>query len=523
MALAVTAASCDDLDQYPNVEETSASVYTSAANYKSVLAKCYALFVTKGQAVGDDNDLTENSSDGSYIRNLFNLQESPTDEIFNTWQSGDNTADITYMQWDASDPWVEDTYQRLYYSIGVCNEFIRNCDDDAIASYGDDLKAYRAEARFLRAIHYINVLDLFRQGPMVTDENIVGAYTPEAADAQELFDYIESELTDCVEDMEEYPEYARAPKAAAYALLAKLYLNAETWVGTDRYADCMTACENVFQYGYTLHDNYAELFTSSNNQRTDEIILPFVVDATTTVTWGATTYLVYGQVASSHDFDDEYTGDIWGVEGAWGMFRITGAFFDLFEDSQTGDSYTWGVQCPDTRCLFWTINQSKEPDVSNSEDQSAGYLCGKWSNLLDDGTVPDGSTDNGVCSIDYPMIRLAEVYLTYAEAALRSGDEATALTYVNLVRARAFGDYADSYQLSTVTLDDILDERGRELYWECSRRTDLVRYDYLTTDSYIWDTKGGTQSGTSVASKYNYYPIPANELTANPNLSNAEY
>ncbi len=526
--LAAMTACVGDLDQYPTVETAAEDVYTSEANYKSVLAKCYALFVIKGQETSGSYDLTENSSDGSYIRNYFNLQESPTDEVFNTWQSGDNTKNITYKTWNADDPWVEDTYQRIYYTICVCNEFIRNATDDKISAFTEseqtNIKAYRAEARFLRAMCYSHILDLFRKGPMVTDEDNVGAFVPDVADAKAMLSYIVSELTDCAADMEVQPEYGRAARAAAYALLGKVYLNAEVWTGTAMYAEAMEACQKVLDLGiYSLNDNYAELFNASNNLRTNEIIFPLVVDAENTMTWGATTYLVCGQVASSHNDGDNYSATRYGVTDGtgWGMFRVTAEFYDLFEGTTADSSVDEGYVSDDTRCMFWITNQSKNVDVSNSEDQTCGYLVGKWSNLLDSGDAASETSSYG-CSIDYPMIRLAEVYLTYAEAALRAGSNTDkGLELFNAVRERAFGN--TNYNKTTLTLDDIIDERGRELYWECSRRTDLVRFDLLTTADYIWESKGGVQDGQAVASKYNYYPIPNNELTANPNLSNSEY
>ncbi len=531
LGAALMTTACDDLDQYPVMETVAADVYTSEANYLSVLAKCYALYVTKGQEADGDYDLTENSSDGSYIRNYFNLQESPTDEVFNTWQSGDNTRDITYMTWDAQDPWIEDTYQRICYTITVCNEFIRNAQDGDISGFSESdqekIKTYRAEARFLRAMSYSHLLDLYRQAPMVTEEDNVGAYVPDVADAQTLFDYIESELTDCAEGMEEQPLYGHAPRAAAWALLAKLYLNAETWTGTAKYTEAIAACEKVFDTGlYSLEEDYASLFNADNNKRTNEIIFPLVVDATNVRTWGATTYLVCGQVASSHDESDTAYDieKLYGVTNGngWGMFRITGAFWDLFGTDVVVDAAVdAGYTATDSRALFWITGQSKEVDVSNSEDQTAGYLVGKWKNLYDDGTMASDTKSYG-CSIDYPMIRLAEVYLTYAEACARANSKTDeGLEKFNLVRRRAFGD--ENHDASALDLDEILDERGKELYWECSRRTDLVRYDKLTTSDYIWASKGGSQSGQAVASKYNYYPIPANELTANPNFTNAEY
>ena len=119
------------------------------------------------------------------------------------------------------------------------------------------------------------------------------------------------------------------------------------------------------------------------------------------------------------------------------------------------------------------------------------------------------------------------MYLIYAEAFLRGGtgaDATTALEYLNKIRYRAYGNSygpGDVGKLNSadLTLQTILDERGRELYWEGHRRTDLIRYGLLTTNTYLWPWKGGVSSGTGVDSKYNIFPIPAADLTANPNLT----
>ena len=144
-------------------------------------------------------------------------------------------------------------------------------------------------------------------------------------------------------------------------------------------------------------------------------------------------------------------------------------------------------------------------------------------NVRSDGGATKDVTRN-FADLDYPVFRLPEMYLIYAECFLRGGggDKATALGYLNKIRYRAYGQ---SYgpgnigKLIDFDLQTVLDERGRELYWEGHRRTDLIRYGLLTTSTYLWPWKGGVASGTGADGKYNIFPIPASNLTSNPNLT----
>ena len=159
------------------------------------------------------------------------------------------------------------------------------------------------------------------------------------------------------------------------------------------------------------------------------------------------------------------------------------------------------------------------------ENQSNGYLPEKWTNLTDAGEAASNSNDGGV-NTDFPVFRLADVYLMLAEAVVRGGEgssRSTALGYVNDLRRRAFGNDSGNITDGQLTADFILDERARELYLECVRRTDLIRYGKFTTSSYLWQWKGGVMNGQAVDNKYNIYPIPSTELTANPNLYNENY
>ncbi|MCM1401515.1 MAG: RagB/SusD family nutrient uptake outer membrane protein [Bacteroides sp.] len=527
LAFGVALGSCtDDLDQMPVTETTSNDVYADAANYRSVLAKIYASYVLAGQGQGGDNgDLTTiNGQD--FSRGYFNLQEASTDEVANTWLSGNNLTDLTYITWNSKDSWVSDSYYWLFFNITLCNEFIRHCTDSEIAKFSSEdqanIRAYRTEARFMRAFSYWMVLDLFRQGPKVDENTPVSGFIPEAYNGVTLFDFIESELKALTDDngadtaLPATNEYGRASRPAALALLSRLYLNSAVYRGTvdnRYYTECIAACKKVLSNpSLRLEEDYAKLFNADNYKRTHEILFAMVCDATTSVTWGGGTYLVCGSCGNSSSQDPAK----YGLTSGWGMFRARGELAEKFGDVNT---------TADSRAMFYTDGQAQY-FTGAIDNQAEGYFFEKFSNLTDAGEAASNSAATG-CSTDYPMLRLAEVYLTAAEAMLRGGSGLTrseALDYVNAVRLRAYrqdpsGKIADA----DLTLDFILDERARELYLESVRRTDLVRFNRFTSDSYLWQWKGGVLDGRAVNDKFNIYPIPDTDLTANPNLSNPLY
>jgi starch-binding outer membrane protein, SusD/RagB family len=515
----VISACTKDLDQYPNIEETSKSVYSNPHNYIKALAKCYASFVTAGQQKGGaDPDLSSNNG-YDYMRCYFNVQEAGTEEIGSTWIEGDNIGDLTYLTWDATDPWVADMYYRCYYSISLCNEFLKHCTDGAISGFGkeeqDSIKTFQAEARFLRALAYFHALDLFHDIPYADENTIGSSRLPEKWEASNIFNFIETELKDCGESMlnADKCEYGHAPRAAAWMLLARLYLNAATYNAGDHYSDCMTYCQKVIGEGYALENEYAKLFNADNHKRVGkghEIIFPLVVSSTNVVSWGATTYLVCGEV----DTGNGPASDSVGCTSAWSMFRIRGEIPALFDMAN------------DDRAMFYTKGQTQYMDKGVT-DRTNGYFVVKWSNLNDNGIAASNTSSDGV-DTDFPIFRLADAYLMYAECAARSNTNlSTALGYVNDLRAHRNAATVTENDL-TATSNNIafkffLDERARELYWECVRRTDLIRFGCFTTDKYKWQWKGGVKDGASVDDKFNIYPIPATEISANPNLSNQNY
>ena len=545
-AVMTSATSCiSDLDQYPQTETTSKDVYTSLANYESVLGKIYASMVTSGQGKGGDNkDMESVLNKGAgfdYMRMFINLQECGTDEFASTWLTGEQTTGLTYLTWDANDAWVSDMYYRIYYNIALCNEFLRNAN--AASFTGEDevrMKEYKAEVRFMRALFYYHALDLYRNIPMVTENDPVGSFIPPRYTPQQTFDYIESELKDCVSDLlpASTCPYGQASQGAAYTLLAKLYLNSEVYTGVAKYAECKEACEQVMNMGYSLEGDYSKLFNADNDKRTNEIIFALPVSATHTISWGSSTYMVCGQLSMSNA--NQTPGDF-GATSGWSEFRLRPEFVDKFNES---DIYSQGETAKgDVRAKFFTNGQSK--DVTSMTDETAGYLSEKWSNKKDDGTDASNTGNDGA-DTDYPLFRLSDVYLMYAECVARikgtnwddwnGGTDASdpaviasrkkgAIYWINLVRERAGASdvWSSNFADDDALLQFILDERARELYHEGYRRTDLIRFGQFTTNKYIWQWKGGTHDGQAVDSKYNIYPIPNTELTANPNLHNDNY
>ena len=195
-----------------------------------------------------------------------------------------------------------------------------------------------------------------------------------------------------------------------------------------------------------------------------------------------------------------------GINSGWGGIRSTKNLVNLFP--ATDGSI-------DKRGVFHTDGQNFEINAIGAFTD--GYPLIKFKNITKSGAA-GSDTGGDFVDTDFPLFRLADAYLIYAEAVLRGGggNMSTALQYVNALRTRAYGN--TSGNVTSINLDFILDERARELAWEATRRTDLIRFGKFTSGSYLWPFKGGVQDGRAVEDYRKLYPIPTNDLIANPNL-----
>ena len=602
----------DDLNQSPIDPDsfTEENVFATVDDAKGALAKLYASLALTGQTGPAGNadiaDIDEGFS--QFSRMLFNLNEITTDHAVVGW--GDpGLPDLHGMYWSSSNDFTEAMYYRLAQEVSFCNSFISNAQDLS----GEQVSIFIAEARFLRAYAYYNLLDLYGNVPLTTE---ISTELPTQSNRVEMFAFIENELLDISSVLPASNEYGRVNITAAQALLSRLYLNSETWTGQPRYSECVEHSQNVMNSGYSLNTNdangngtaYDELFLADNdvNGAQNEFIFALNFDGMQSQTWGGTTFLVHaaiggtmnpgefgvnggwGGLRTTKNLVNQFSVDIdalnsslgnqsdWGLVGnatpnGWDgpdleMYQIGAQEFAVYAELVSGEikfrfNEDWGVNFGDNGSdgtlesgganiavsagtYYIVMDLSSETysitpftsdrrgmiysDGQNLEIESIppfedGYAVSKWKNIDSNGNQGSDSAGN-FCDTDIPLIRLAEIYLNYAEATIRggSGDVGTAVSLINEIRERAYGNSSGNISSGDLTLDFILDERSRELYWEGLRRTDLVRFNKFTNSSYLWPFKGNEQTGVGVDEYRNIFPLPANVVSINSNLTQNE-
>lgn len=513
----------DDLDvdvEDPD-EIIGGNAYQSLADYTSGIAKVYAGLALSGQqgpaGQGDIGGIDEGF--GQYLRAYWQLQQLPTDETKIAWIDG-TLQTFNFQNWSSNSEFINAGYSRFLYEVELANQFLRDSSDERLDAAGltDAEKAvvrqYRLEARWLRALGYYHALDLFGSVPFKTENDPVGGYFPPQYSSAELFNYIESELLAIENEMvaPKQNDYGRADRAAAWALLAKMYLNAEVYTGQAKYNETITYCEKIMNAGYALASNYENLFRADNHigDAANEIIFAIPYDASYMQTYGGMTFIINASIGG-----DASPSELGVPGGGWGGTRTTKNLVHLFAPDGNLETVTdtRGKAYGSGNGNFFTEGQTLEmADVTVYKN---GYGVFKFKNLNADGTPgTTGSNDASQVSVDFPLFRLGDVYLMWTEAKMKSGGADA--TYVNLLRQRANATNVTAGQIND---QFILDERGRELYWEATRRTDLIRFGQFTGGSYVWPWKGQSPEGTATDPKYDLYPLPVSDLAANPNLT----
>ena len=516
-ALTLGMTSCTgDLDVDPIDPNLSTEV-----SLDGLYLKCYANLALPGNG-GANGDSDIDGYDGGtagFIRQLWNSNELPTDESICCW--GDpGISGFNFNQYDAAHPIMHMYYYRLTTVINYCNSYINE-----VGEGGDAQKV--AEVRFVRALQYYMLMDAFGNIPFTT-----ALSKPEQISRVDAYNWIEKELLELEPQLMDAKAmkstddgYGRATKGAAWMLLARLYLNAEVYTGTAQWAKAAEYAKKVIDAGYRLNTTganqwsaYQMLFMADNGESSAayEAVFPILQDGSTTTSWGGTLFCIAstfdGNMHANPD-DGVATNN---TTQAWGGNRarpeLVKKFFPLGNAPEDVQSYAMAAAAGDDRALF--CSEGRTFNVEKATEFTNGYAVAKWTNFRSD----NGATKNAQFpDTDFFLFRLAEAYLTYAEATARqNGGTTTAegTDYINQLRGRAHASKADSY-----TLDNIIDEWAREFYYEGRRRVDLIRFGLFGgNNNYKWQWKGGAYNGTSFSSDLNIYAIPSNEIATNSNL-----
>lgn len=526
IAFVMNLTSCvDDL----NVTPIDPSV-NQTFDQMAVFAKIYAGFQLtglEGPAGKPDVSAADEGQMGLY-RGFWNLNELTTDEVCWAYESNYKIYELQTNKPTSSNPWIQNVYEYSFIEIVMCNSFL----EQTAGKTDEETVKQQAEVRFIRALHYYNLMDLYGNVPFVTT---VSTNLPEQIKRADLFAWIEGELKAIEPDMYQSKsshEYYRVDVVADWLLLSRMYLNAEVYTGTADWNNAAIYAKKVIDSDYSLAAKYRYLFMGDNagtidgssvNDAPNEIIFPVAANGKKTSSYSGSCYLV-GAPAFSNMTDPQGTTvpiiSNFLPKSKWGCNRVKLSLTKKFFPNGTlpaGSESAIDLRsaAKDDRAMLYA--KGRTVILADRADPSNGLATFKFTNGRADGDTTKIS-DETMPDMDIPLMRKAEAYLTYAEAVLRGANPIsgyTALQAVQAVRSRA-----NATALTSITLDGVLDEWSREFYFEGRRRTDLIRYGYFGgNNDYVWDWKGGTLAGTQFDKHYNLFPLPETDLSANSNLT----
>lgn len=516
-----------DLDTLPlnPSDSTSETVYgADESGYIAGLTKLYFNFVSN-----ETTDLQVSDAGASeLVRAFWTVQEVTSDACKCAWENDAWVRAMNTNTWsDADNDATYAVYVRTLQGIAYTNEYLRQTASDRLSDRGvsselaTKIQGFRAEARFLRAYFYWMALDVFGDVPFTTENSpFGGGVNPKQASRKDVFDYCISELTALAADNSPMPaarsNYPRADKGAVLGLLARMYLNAEVYTGTPMWQEAKDACEDIFTMGYSLCPEYTDLFRGDNGENPEalnEVLFGISYDAEQTQSYGGTSYLTLAAIAAT---DVSSTQMINGVNNGWGGIRVPYEYVEKYFNVRNADYSAGTYDVNDKRGRMFYIKGRSESMDGALYVFLNGWSCLKFNNIphnMDQDSYLATAASKAYSDIDFPMIRLGEIYLIYAEACMNLGQANTALPKVQDLAARA-GVTAPT----SITQEWLIEERARELMWEGHRRTDLIRYGKFTSSSFLWTYKGGSFSGQGFDDHMKIFAIPASELASNPEL-----
>ena len=522
-AAAMLTACVGDLNTIPlnPTDVTSETAYgAEEEGYVQGLTKIYFQLVSNNT---QDLQVADGGA-SEFIRAFWSTQEVTADAAKCAW--GDAWVnDLNNNTWkgDVLNDAVYAVYVRTLQGITYVNEYLRQTSDANLSSRGcsDAVKAkvqeYRAEARFLRAFFYWAAMDTFGQVPFSTEDSpFGGGYNPPQTSRTEVFNYVIGELEALAADDSAMPaaqsNYPRADKGSVLGLLARMYLNAEVYTGTAMWAEAKTTCEKIFGLGYKLAPTHAELFRGDNGENADakgEFLFAASYNAEHTQSYGGTTYLTLSTLSG-----DDGAVNITGINGGWAGNRVPYEYVaKWFEDVKNPDYAEGTYEYKDARAGYFYIKGRTESMQDNLNTFLNGWSCIKFNNVPHNVDAVDyaatAATKN-FSDIDWPLIRLGEIHLIYAEACMHAGGSASS-------QLAALAERAGVEAPAEVSEEWLMAERARELMWEAHRRTDLIRYGKWIS-GYNWTYKGGNFGGQDIPSHFNIFPVPSTELATNLDL-----
>lgn len=507
---------------------------TTGFNQDALFSKIYSTLALTGQqgaAGSPDIDGADEGASGFY-RVMWELNQFPSDEGWWIWNDP-GVGEARTMEWNGDNALVKMLYDRFIIVIKYCNHFLEYADQSQ--TYGQQ---QAAEVRFIRALNYWYMLDMFMFSPFIDKESFD---YPEFKSRPELYAWLEPELIELttVLPATRLSKY-RVDQTAAWLLLSRLYLNAEVYTGTSQWAKAQEAAENALAGGYQLHTTdkvnkegirysaYQQLFMGDNdmNGAQNEAVLLIYQDGKYCTTYCGTWFTV----AATRD-----AGMVsWGVADSWKCFRTSPEFVSKFfpqlevADTIKANEYQMPQYAKDDRAILcsyvkdnpntWSLSARTTPMAA---DFYASWACPKFTGLYStaDSMHINLGADGKTPDTDIPFMRIAEAYMTQAEAMFRQGNVGGAMEVINnSVRARA-----NAEPLTTLDENILIDEWSREFWGEGRRRTDLIRFNRFAgtaadANKYHWEGRANASFYKSMPDHWNWFPIPSDDKRVNPNF-----